>query len=417
LLSGGASWTGTGGYDGEGSIKFDGTSGEVLVSDSANQVVPASGAPFSFALWFEPNITGSGKAALVSAGISGSTGFQFGVDSTVSPPNLFFSISGSGGTEVETPIAPGGWTQAAVSYDGTNASLYVNGIEQVSGTGLMLSDTSTITLAQGYAGTQPFAGAMENLTFYQADLQQADVTSLCNLSTTSTGPDSSGLPNYWKYQYFGTLSVDPTATVAWSNGQITNLQAYQLGLNPIDFYNAQTPILAIVSGSGQIGSPGGFAPAPLVVSVSDTSGNPLTSAPVTFTVVSGSGQVKQSYMSSPANSLTVFANGAGQAEVYFQLSSGSSTTSEITATAGPASSPAEVIFTESTDNGCGTYGSPFAPSNVAAVLNPDGSADISWQNNTDDPSDIPVKIKQRDGSWATVTTVPAGTTYVHIPAQ
>jgi len=171
LLSGGAAWTGTGnGYDGQGAITFDGTSGEVLVSDTGNQALPAAGAPFSFAFWFNPNAGLTGTTTLVTDQVPGVSGFEFGIDSTTSPPSLLFS-TGTGGIQFETPFQPGAWTQAAVTYDGTTATLYVNGNAEASGTGALVSNTNTIILANGLAGAQPFAGAMENLTLYQALLQ------------------------------------------------------------------------------------------------------------------------------------------------------------------------------------------------------------------------------------------------------
>jgi hypothetical protein len=278
LLSSGASWTGTGGYDGQGSILFDGTSGEVLISDTGNQVIPVSGAPFSFAFWFLPNAGLSGSTAMLSAGISGSTGFQFGIDSTTSPASLFLSISGSGGTTVETPLTSGtGWTQAAVTYDGTTASLYIDGTVQASGTGTLLSDTSTITIAQGFAGSNPFPGAMEGLTFYQALLQPTDIASLYDLSTTGTSPDPSGMANYWKYQYFGALAVDPNAYVPWSNGTVTNQQAFQYGLSPVDFYNGLLPNLTAITDTSLSGTFDSVS-----VLVTDTNNNPVSNAPVIF---------------------------------------------------------------------------------------------------------------------------------------
>jgi hypothetical protein len=230
--------------------------------------------------------------------------------------------------------------------------------------------------------------------------------------TYSTAGD--GIPDWWTSEYFpGQTITSGTYPVPWSAGQLT--------LNPLDFYNSRTAALTIVSGNNQTGSPdppGNFVPAPLVVAVTDTNRNPLVNAPVTFAVASGSGQLQKSFMSPAGNSVTVLTNANAQAEIFYQLPNVSSTTCQITATAGlSGTGQAQVTFSESTDGGTGTYASPFAPSNASVVLNSDGSLDLSWQNNTDDPADMPISIHQRDGSWKTVTTVPAGTTTAHIPPQ
>jgi len=78
-----------------------------------------------------------------------------------------------------------------------------------------------------------------------------------------------------------------------------------------------------------------------------------------------------------------------------------------------------VIFTEHSDDGSGSYADPFDPSDIVATLNPDGSADVSWTNNTDpaDTEPINVRYKDRHGNWVTAITVPAGSTSCHIPPQ
>ncbi|MEI8340944.1 MAG: hypothetical protein WCH43_05320, partial [Verrucomicrobiota bacterium] len=55
-------------------------------------------------------------------------------------------------------------------------------------------------------------------------------------------------------------------------------------------------------------------------------------------------------------------------------------------------------------------------SNIVATMNPDGSADVTWTNNTSpgDQAWIPIQYKDRDGNWQTIDTVPPGTTSYHI---
>jgi hypothetical protein len=270
-------------------------------------------------------------------------------------------------------------------------------------------------LSLGYTGSPLTSGTYPWATSSQApnDYAGANIGQVKNAFSfdVTLSSDGSGVPDWWEQKY----SVSGTGTVVWSEGQVTDLRAYQQGLNPIDFYNSHAPTLSIVSGNNQTGAPNGFAPAPLVVGVVDGSGNPLTGAPVTFTVTSGSGGLKKSYMTAAANSASVLTDEEGHATIYFQLPNVTGTSSQITATPGSGSYVSHVVFTEST--GSGTYASPFAPSDVVVNLNQDGSIDMTWQNNNDDPSDIPITMEQPDGTWRTVTTVPAGTTSVHVPPQ
>ncbi len=225
------------------------------------------------------------------------------------------------------------------------------------------------------------------------------------------------IPDWWLHKYFPGHPLTSGSFTPWSNGQITLLQAYQQGLNPVDFYTGATPTLSIISGNNQTGAPGGFAPAPLIVLVSDSNAAPLAVAPVTFAITSGGGLMKKSFMTPGVfTPVTLLTDASGHATLYLQLPSSTNATTQLTATAGPPATPAQVTFAVSTDDGSGSYRSPFGPSNVIGNINADGSEDMTWQNNTDSPASIPIWYwNPRTQAWVQVDTVPAGTTSYHYP--
>jgi hypothetical protein len=330
-----------------------------------------------------------------------------------------YLLPGGAGNDLNTLV--GGWIAdyGTNGYSGSNPkpsdfqAMSVGQLKYIGG------KVWTQLVAGGYTSSLPSWLVVTSTDAQAANLGQLKTVFNFDLAYSSVG---SSLPDWWLIHYFGGLTidgtaVDPNAFVPWSGGNLTYLQAFQQGLNPIDFYNGQAPTLTIVSGSGQTGSPGGFVTAPLVVSVTDSNGNAITGAPVTFSVVSGGGYVQASSTSSTVGTLTTLTDCNGQAQTFFQLPATLSGTSQITATPGSGSYSAEVTFSEFSDNGTGTYPSPFAPSNGAVVVNSDGSLDISWQNNTGDPSNIPIFLEQPDGTWKQVASVAAGTTSVHIPPQ
>jgi alpha-tubulin suppressor-like RCC1 family protein len=93
-----------------------------------------------------------------------------------------------------------------------------------------------------------------------------------------------GLPDWWEYRYFGTLSEIP-ATDPDQDG-ISNLVEYQNKTNPTDFYNGVLPTLTITGGNQQSGPLGTWLPLPLGVSVT-SGGSSLVNAPIEFAAVLG----------------------------------------------------------------------------------------------------------------------------------
>jgi hypothetical protein len=264
------------------------------------------------------------------------------------------------------------------------------------------------------SGTYPWLATGHGTT---NDYATANIGQLKHLFSFDPDYSATGdsIPDWWKNLYGLGPSVTSTNYVPWSNGQATYFQAYIESADPVDYYNGNNPIITAASGTPQTGSTNGFAPAPLVAQVTDQSGNPLAGAPVAFAISSGTGGFKTSYMATPVSTVTALTNASGQASVFFQLPSTSNTTTTVTAAPGSGSGySAQATFTLMTDGGTGTYSSPFAPSNGQVVFNSDGSLDFTWQNNSDDPSDIPIYLTEPDGSLKLQTTVPAGTTHVHI---
>jgi hypothetical protein len=238
----------------------------------------------------------------------------------------------------------------------------------------------------------------------------------CVFSFDLTAPEGQ-VPAWWA-AYYGVSNLDPSSLSPSGDGN-TIYGDYLAHLNPSDLYNGNLPRLTLISGSGQVGPPNGLVAAPLVVSVTDSSNNPINNAPVVFTVGQGGGMVQVSSVGALATSVTARTGSSGQARVFFQLPNTTSTTSQITCSATIGFQSTNVIFSETSGNGTGNYPSPYAPSNVSARLNTDGSVDISWVTAAD-PSDtslIPIRYQATDGTWVTNAYAPAGSTSYHLPRQ
>jgi hypothetical protein len=242
-------------------------------------------------------------------------------------------------------------------------------------------------------------------------------------ATPTPAPDDTiptTLPDWWKKQYFPSKpNITENTPVPWSDGRLTCLQAFQQNLNPIDYYEGHTPKLKISSGDNKTGPKNGFAPYPLMIAVTDKSGNPLPNAPVTFKVTSGGGQMQRTSITKPAPAITVLADETGQAKAFFLLPDIANNKSQITVSAGPSAHPEKITLSETSDNGSGatTYYSPFSPSNAIGHINSDGSEDDTWENNTDPSDKTPIPVwywDRKNEKWFQIDSVPAGTTSYHV---
>lgn len=159
-----------------------------------------------------------------------------------------------------------------------------------------------------------------------------------------TDSDGNGLPDWWQWTYFGHLGVDPNGDA--DGDGVSNLQEYQNGTVPTDFYNGRVPTVAKFSGDGQTTPANNFLPEPLKVLVSGSGNLPLINAPVVFTVSQGGGTFSLTGTGSPlGNTLSVRTDSNGHAAVFFKQPIYGSTQNTISVSAGQS---APAVFTATT---------------------------------------------------------------------
>lgn len=197
----------------------------------------------------------------------------------------------------------------------------------------------------------------------------------------------------WEWAHFG--STSEPANGDFDGDGLTNLQEYQNGTDPADYYNGATHSIAISSGDAQIGDPDTFLPQPLAVIVKNSSGQPMANAPVTFQVAEGAGQVAPSTSPPGAQQLTSRTDSTGIARQYFLLPPKVNATVSVAATANSGAQSTAVSFTAMT----GALAAPAPPSDLAVVANEDGTTTISWRDNSANESGFIVEAQNADGLW------------------
>ena len=188
-----------------------------------------------------------------------------------------------------------------------------------------------VLIQAGYASGYPWtATTADDANYVPANIGQVKNVFAFDLGS-GTDTDGNGLSDNWEITYFGQIGVDPAADP--DGDGLTNLQEYQSSTNPLDYYNGQAPTLTKVSGDNQQSVPNIFLPLPLVVKVTDSAGQLLNNAPVTFAVADGGGLLAASLDGATATFLQTRTDSGGTVAAFYLQAANAGVTSHIAAIA------------------------------------------------------------------------------------
>jgi len=208
--------------------------------------------------------------------------------------------------------------------------------------------------------------------------------------------DMDELPDWWE-QYWFDGSLESGAESDVDEDGMSNLAEYTQGSDPTDYYSqgtlVVTPQIQVLSGDGQYSPTSSSLPKRLTVIVTDSAtGNPLENAPVVFTPTSGSVSRTVARTISDGRSAVTYRTPDVPGVSVVDVIAGS----------------AEVQFTVTTHDA--GIQAPAAPSDFTCVTQPDGSKDLSWTDNSDNEDVFVITLKDLNGQWVELGTVPANQT-------
>jgi hypothetical protein len=144
---------------GMGSMKFDGTGDYLLVPHSNDHLLGP--APFTIEMWVNPDSIG--LKAFIGKGVSGSTGWAVGIDSS---GRVVFYYSNSSFNSTGS-ISASTWTHIAVVRTGINSNetkIYINGSNDGTGTvGFDFTQTEAMYIGSGRGGNGLLNGYIDDL--------------------------------------------------------------------------------------------------------------------------------------------------------------------------------------------------------------------------------------------------------------
>lgn len=253
-----------------------------------------------------------------------------------------------------------------------------------------------------------FRGTLDDVSLYRQAVPPDEISLI-------TDRDQDSLPDIWEWNAFG--SLERTGSEDEDGDGLTNLQEYQLGSDPNNYYSQGgaliVPSVTVAGGDQQTGAPGAFAAEPLVVEVRNSlNGVLLANAPVTFSSEDERDRLASGTSSGEplSASLTVRTDGSGrvshsQSSVFYQHSASPSTIGRVRVQAGTGPSAHFTLYNFD------PFVPPVAPGALTASEFPDGSVTLTWQDNSDNETGFTIR-KSTDGgqTWQTVAVTGPGVT-------
>jgi len=152
-----------------------------FAQNTAPTGLPAGNSPRSIDLWFNTgtDLTSSPEAALVEYGTQSPEGV-FGLIFSINAPGKLYFYGDNDDLPGVTTILPNTWYHAAVTYDGTNLALYLNGVLEAS---KATSSLNTLLDANGLTvglrpGVSTWNGQIDEVEIFNRALSAAEVQSL-----------------------------------------------------------------------------------------------------------------------------------------------------------------------------------------------------------------------------------------------
>ena len=315
----GATWTAAG--KNGNALSFNGTSNLVSIADAPDLDLTAA---LTVEAWVRPT-TVSGWRTVVLKEAPGSLAYAlYANDNTARPA----SYVNTGGVDIEATgsaaLAVNTWTHLAMTYDGSNMRLYVNGgqagIRALSG-GVRISG-NPLSVGGNNIWSEWFAGQIDDVRIYNRALSATEITNDMNTPVGGAPPPDTTPPTVSITAPAGGAlvrgSVNLTATATDNSGTVASVQ-FLVDDVPLGAPDTAAPFAASWTTSSSANGPH-----VLKARATDAAGNAATSAPVSVTVDNAPPSVSVDSPSGGTVSGTITVTGSasdanGIANVQFRL--------------------------------------------------------------------------------------------------
>lgn len=208
----------------DNAASFNGTN--QFLSIPSNSSLQIGGQAFSFSIWFNCATTSANAPFISKVGLN-SLEYQVGTAGS----NLRMLIGNGSTAWIVNPIAgtfvANTWNHAVFTYNGTNATIYLNGTSVGTGTGsITTSATNQVQIGNNSPYGELMSGGLSSVGFWKKALTASEVTQLFNSGAgrTYASLDSGLLTNlisWWALNQNSVIADSHGTNTLTNNGTVT----------------------------------------------------------------------------------------------------------------------------------------------------------------------------------------------------
>ena len=190
----GATWSTAGKYG--GALSFDGVNDLVTVADAPSLDLTTA---LTLEAWARPSAVTSWRTVMLKEQ-AGQLVYALYANNDASRPSGHVFIGGDRELRGTAQLAPDVWTHLALTYDGANLRIYVNGTQAASLalTGAIAASTGALRIGGNTIWSEWFGGLIDDVRLYNRALTQAQIQSDMNTPlgpADTTPPTAPGTPS------------------------------------------------------------------------------------------------------------------------------------------------------------------------------------------------------------------------------
>lgn len=168
---------------GPGALRGNGLSGtggsRAALGESASELLPATGQPFSVSLWFSPGTLTSQTRALLGTATNSQQGWQLVLNAPAPGQDEITlhaaSPAGAWSLTGRALLLPERWYQLTLAHDGAGTCLYLDAAQLACAAGAVNPGTGPLWLGGGFGDYASFLGRLDDLRIYTNCLTTAQI--------------------------------------------------------------------------------------------------------------------------------------------------------------------------------------------------------------------------------------------------